>query len=98
MRSERTPPSQTAPPKPHEASREAGAGPDDADAARYEDLIFRLELWNGTKTAVERVLAEASHGSIAFAAYHAAIREYPNRYVTLRQHGRVLSSCNPPAR
>jgi hypothetical protein len=63
-----------------------------------EDLTFRVELWDAEKAAVELVLAEALQGSIAYAAFNAAIREYPERYLTLRQDGRIISSCNPPAR
>ena len=77
--------------------RTARIGGDPA-VAPPDELSFRIELWDAAKSRVEAVLAELSHGSIAYAAYHAAVRDYPERYLTLRQHGRILSSCNAPAR
>jgi hypothetical protein len=65
-------------------------------ASQTPDLAFRIELWDAAKATIEQVLAVASYGSIAFAAYNAAIRDYPDRYVTLRRCGRLLSSCNAP--
>jgi hypothetical protein len=39
-------------------------------------------------------LAVTAHSSIGYAAYHAATREYPDRYVTLSHRNRVLSRWN----
>jgi hypothetical protein len=79
-------------------------GRDDADhkprggsghsAAPHDDLPYRVELWNEDRTAVEQVLAVTAHSSIGYAAYHAATREYPDRYVTLRHRSRILSRWN----
>lgn len=69
---------------------------DDRPFVEREGLSFRVELWDVAKTGIERVLAEVSHASIAYAAYNAAIQEHPDRYVVLRRRGRILSSCNAP--
>lgn len=80
-------------------------GTDDPDGARRDaggarataprgDLPYRVELWNGERTSVEQVLAVTAHSSIGYAAYHAATREYPDRYVTLSHRNRVLSRWN----
>lgn len=79
-------------------------GNDDADdappkafdraTASRDDLPYKVELWNDERTAVEQVLAVTAHSSIGYAAYHAATREYPDRYVTLRHRERVLSRWN----
>lgn len=63
-----------------------------------EDLPYKVELWDETKTSVEQVLAVTASGSIGYAAYYAAAREYPNRYVTLRHRNSVVSRSNPPER
>ena len=65
-------------------------------SARREDLPYRVELWNDAKTDVERVLAVTVSGSIGYAAYYAATREYPERYITLRNKDNVVSRWNGP--
>jgi hypothetical protein len=47
------------------------------------ELSFRVDLWNETRSAVERVLARASGPALAHAIFAAARREYPGRYLTL---------------
>jgi hypothetical protein len=69
------------------------AGSDRSTIPR-DDLPYRVELWNEDRTGVEQVLAVTAHSSIGYAAYHAATREYPDRYVTLRHRNRVLSRWN----
>jgi hypothetical protein len=64
--------------------------------ARQEDLPYRVELWDPGKQFVEQVLAVTAHGSIGYAAYYAATREYPDRYVTLRHKGGIISRWNGP--
>jgi hypothetical protein len=84
-----------------------GAGDDPRDPARraprsdrptasHEDLPYKVELWNESRTSVEQVLAVTSNGSIGYAAYYAATREYPERYVTLRHKNNIVSRSNPP--
>jgi hypothetical protein len=66
----------------------------DGSTAPQDDLPYKVELWNGERTSVEQVLAVTASGSIGYAAFYAATREYPNRYVTLRHRNRVLSRWN----
>jgi hypothetical protein len=65
-------------------------------AAASEDLPYRVELWDEAKESVELVLAVTAHGSIGYAAYYAATREYPQRYVTLRHKSRTVARWNGP--
>lgn len=85
--------------------RLAAASQDDDDTAdegaaaplpRSEDLPYKVELWDEAKTSVEQVLAVTRNGSIGYAAYYEATRQCPNRYVTLRHQGRILSRFNGP--
>jgi len=61
-----------------------------------EDLPYRVELWTESKTGVEMVLAVTASGSIGFAAYFAATREYPDRYIALRHKDSFVSRWNGP--
>jgi hypothetical protein len=62
--------------------------------AEREDLPYRVELWDEGRTQVEQVLAVTANGSIGYAAYYAATREHPNRYITLRHKNRIVSRWN----
>jgi hypothetical protein len=62
--------------------------------AGSEDLPYRVELWNEARTAVEQVLAVTLSGSIGYAAFYAATREFPDRCITLRHKRRVVSRWN----
>jgi hypothetical protein len=64
--------------------------------APREDLPYRVELWDERKMSVEQVLAVTANSSIGYAAYYAAAREYPNRYVTLRHRNSIVSRSNSP--
>ena len=66
------------------------------DASEGEDLPYKVELWDETRRAVETVLAVTANGSIGYAAYYAATREYPDRYVTLRHKNSIVSRWNGP--
>jgi hypothetical protein len=61
-----------------------------------EDLPYKVELWDEAKQSVEQVLAVTASGSIGYAAYYAATREYPNRYITLRHKNSIVSRWNGP--
>jgi hypothetical protein len=61
-----------------------------------EDLPYKVELWDAAKKSVEQVLAVTANGSIGYAAYYAATREYPDRYVTLRHKNGIVSRWNGP--
>jgi hypothetical protein len=64
--------------------------------AGNEDLPYRVELWDDDKSEVEHVVAVTASASIGYAAYYAATREYPGRFITLRHRNRVLSRWNGP--
>jgi hypothetical protein len=61
-----------------------------------DDLPYKVELWDEAKSSVEQVLAVTASGSIGFAAYYAATREFPDRYVTLRHKNSIISRWNGP--
>ena len=69
-----------------------GDGRDDRSKAR--EFSFRLELWDASRQAVELVLAVAISPAIAFAAFNAALIEYPRRYITLRRGNRIVTSSD----
>lgn len=62
-----------------------------------EDLPYKVELWDKAKLVVEQVLAVTANGSIGYAAYYAATREFPERHITLRHKGKMVSSWNGPS-
>jgi hypothetical protein len=62
----------------------------------HDELPYRVELWDETKSDVEHVVAVTASASIGYAAYYAATREYPGRYITLRHKSQVLSRWNGP--
>ncbi|MDX8454566.1 hypothetical protein RFM98_17540 [Mesorhizobium sp. VK9D] len=65
-------------------------------AAEHEDLPYKVELWNAAKNSVEQVLAVTANASIGYAAYYAATREHPDRFVTLRHKNITVSRWNGP--
>ncbi len=64
--------------------------------AHNEDLPYRVELWNSERTGVEQILAVTASGSIGYAAFYAATREMPDRYITLRHKNSIVSQWNGP--
>ena len=62
--------------------------------AEREDLPYKVELWDVSRNYVELVLAITANGSIGYAAYYAATREHPDRYITLRHKNRIVSRWN----
>ena len=79
--------------------------PEDGDAKPARDrnrpaagdgLPYKVELWDKDKRTVEQVLAATANSSIGYAAYYAAAREYPDRYVTLRHKNSIISRSNAP--
>jgi hypothetical protein len=64
--------------------------------APHEELPYKVELWDEAKKGVEQVLAVTAHSSIGYAAYYAATREYPDRYLTLRHKNSILNRWNGP--
>jgi hypothetical protein len=65
-------------------------------SATPDELPYLVELWDEDRKIVEQVLAVAAHGSVGYAAYYAALREYPDRYVTLRLRNRTIARSNEP--
>ena len=63
----------------------------------HEDLPYRVEIWNEAKTAVETVLAITVSASIGYAAFYAATREFPDRYITLRHKNSIINRWNVPS-
>lgn len=63
---------------------------------RGEDLPYRVEVWSEDLKSVEQTLAMTANGSIGYAAYYEATREYPDRYVLLKHKSRILARWNPP--
>jgi hypothetical protein len=70
--------------------------PFDPIPVEREDLPYKVELWDEARTSVEQVLAVTANGSIGYAAYYAATREFPHRYITLRHKSRIVSRWNAP--
>jgi hypothetical protein len=56
-----------------------------------------VELWDETKKGVELVLAATASASIGYAAYFAATKEFPDRFVTLRHKNSIISRWNGPS-
>jgi hypothetical protein len=83
-------------PSDQEEDDSADNGRRASTSPRDEDLPYRVELWDASKTAVEQVLAVTRNGSIGYAAYYEATRQYPDRFVVLRHKGRILSRWNGP--
>lgn len=65
-------------------------------SSRGEELPYRVEVWNEDLKNVELTLAMTANGSIGYAAYYEATREYPERYVVLRHKSRIVARWNPP--
>jgi len=62
----------------------------------HDDLSYKVEVWNAANSAVESVLAITVSASIGYAAYYAATREFPDRYITLRHKNSIISRWNGP--
>lgn len=71
-------------------------GPSGRSQTAGEDLPYKVELWDETRASVEQVLAVTANGSIGFAAFYAATREFPERYITLRHNNSIVSRWNGP--
>jgi hypothetical protein len=68
--------------------------PFDRQKASREDLPYRVELWDEARNTVEQVLAVTANAGIGYAAYYAATREHPQRYITLRHRNAIVSRWN----
>jgi len=61
-----------------------------------EELHYVVEVWDDKGDLVEQTLAITANGSIGYAAYYEATREFPARYVTLRHKNRIVARWNAP--
>ena len=62
-----------------------------------DDLPYKVEIWDDAKESVEQVVAVTASAAIGYAAYYAATKEFPLRYITLRFKNRVVTRWNGPA-
>jgi hypothetical protein len=67
------------------------------DPSEREDLPYHVELWDETKNSVEMVLAVTASASIGYAAYYAATKDFPQRFITLRHKNSIVSRWNGPS-
>jgi hypothetical protein len=68
----------------------------DRPQAAREDLPYKVELWDIARKRVDQLLAVTANASIGYAAYYAATREYPDRYITLSHKTSIVSRWNGP--
>jgi len=78
------------------ADSDESKGSRSPDPTEREDLPYKIELWDLAKNLVEQVLAMTANGSIGYAAFYGATREFPHRYITLRHRNRIVSRWNGP--
>jgi hypothetical protein len=75
-----------------------GSGiPFNLNPSERDDLPYHVELWDEGKNSVELVLAATASASIGYAAYFAATKEFPSRFVTLRHKNSIISRWNGPS-
>jgi hypothetical protein len=58
------------------------------------DLPYEVLLWDDGRRTVEDQLARSANPGVAYAAFYAATRLFPDRYITLKMNGRILSRFN----
>jgi hypothetical protein len=78
------------------ADQPAGTARKPGPARATPDLAYKVELWDEAKASIEITLALTANGSIGFAAYCAATREFPDRYITLHRRDGIVSRWNGP--
>ena len=83
-------------PQSDEDGRQPKVAANGQKQAAHDDLPYKVELWDTDKKVVEQVLAVTANGSIGYAAYYAAAREHPDRYVTLRHKKSIIARMNGP--
>jgi hypothetical protein len=55
------------------------------------ELLFRVELWDDSGSRPEMLLATARTMMVAYAAYFAAVSDFPRRIITLRCERLILA-------
>ena len=68
-----------------------GAWSDGASAAEFEDLPYRVEVWDETSEGPEVLVAVSISASLAYAAYYAAAREFFGRDITISHKGAIIA-------
>jgi hypothetical protein len=63
-------------------------------SAEGEDLPYKVELWDEARAGVETVLAVTANATIGYAAFYAATKEFPTRYIVFRDKNGILSRWN----
>ncbi len=64
--------------------------------AEPEELPYSVEILNPSGAFVDQVLAATTSASIGFAAYYAAVKEFPDRIITLRDKNSVVARWSSP--
>lgn len=59
------------------------------------DYTFMIDEWDDEGNKIVEVLAGANNAAVARAAYEAAVRARPGRYITLRQGALVMEQTKP---
>jgi hypothetical protein len=62
------------------------------------NLNYRVELWDRYALHIRWVMAAAGHIDLARAAFDAAVREFPNERLTLRNGIMVIQDHDPALR
>jgi hypothetical protein len=73
-----------------ESEREPDIAAADVTPEHPEDLVYRIEIWNGLAHRAERVLARAASAHLARAIFQAACAEHPHAHLVLRLDARIL--------
>lgn len=71
--------------------------PSGLNPVEHGELPYKVEVWDDAKESVEQIVAVTASASIGYAAYYAATKEFPLRYITLRFKNRVVTRWNGPA-
>lgn len=83
------------PPGDWESGRKPSSAPQGLTSSA-DDLPYVVEVWDEEKKLAEQTLAITANGSIGYAAYYEATKEYPARFITLRHKNRIIARWNPP--
>lgn len=67
------------------------------EAAQDADLPYSVELWGADGERLEAVVGRLHTASLGFSCYYAAVREYVDRRIVLRQGDHVMAAFSPPA-
>jgi hypothetical protein len=77
-------------------SPRGAAPPPDQLTRPGDDLPYKVELWDQTRTQVQKVLAVTTNATIGYAAFYAATQEFLDHYVTLRHKSSIVARSHYP--